>query len=65
MFALLAQVTEFIRPDIDYHAFAPEFVLVGTLALLSPAAWGDAWMAVGFGGLHLAFGLLIARRHGG
>ncbi|MDE0803108.1 MAG: NADH-quinone oxidoreductase subunit N [Acidimicrobiales bacterium] len=34
MFALLAQVTEFIRPDIDYHAFAPEFVLVGTLVVV-------------------------------
>jgi hypothetical protein len=41
------------------------FLLVGTLALLSPAAWGTAWMAVGFGGLHLIFGLLIARQHGG
>jgi len=41
------------------------FLLVGTLALLSPAAWATAWMAVGFGGLHLIFGLLIARQHGG
>ncbi|MDX1531190.1 MAG: hypothetical protein R3362_06655 [Rhodothermales bacterium] len=41
------------------------FLLVGTLALLSPATWATAWMAVGFGGLHLTFGLLIARRHGG
>ena len=41
------------------------FLLVGALALLSPASWAAAWMAAGFGGLHLVFGLLIARRHGG
>ena len=41
------------------------FLVVGTLALLSPATWATAWMAVGFGGLHLIFGLLIARQHGG
>lgn len=38
---------------------------VGAAALLSPAAWGDAFMAVGFGGLHGVFGTLIARRYGG
>ena len=41
------------------------FMLLGALALLAPAAWGDAFMAAGFGGLHVAFGLLIARKHGG
>jgi hypothetical protein len=41
------------------------FMAVGLAALATPAAWGDAWLAGGFGGLHVAFGLLIARRHGG
>jgi hypothetical protein len=41
------------------------FMLVGSVALLGPAAWGNWWMAAGFGGLHLAFGAIIARRHGG
>ncbi|HEX5724506.1 MAG TPA: hypothetical protein VFX98_03520 [Longimicrobiaceae bacterium] len=41
------------------------FMLVGVAALLSPAAWGDAFMAAGFGGLHVVFGIVIARRHGG
>ena len=41
------------------------FLLLGALALLAPSAWGDAFMAAGFGGLHVAFGLLIARKHGG
>lgn len=41
------------------------FMLLGTVALFSPLAWADAFMAAGFGGLHVAFGTLIARRHGG
>ncbi|MGI9108006.1 MAG: hypothetical protein ACR2G4_17390 [Pyrinomonadaceae bacterium] len=41
------------------------FMLFGTIALFSPAAWGNLFLAAGFGGLHLAFGLIIARRHGG
>ena len=41
------------------------FMLVGSVALLGPAAWGNWSMATGFGGLHLVFGATIARRHGG
>lgn len=41
------------------------FLLAGALALLAPAAWADASLAAAFGGLHVVFGLLIARRHGG
>jgi hypothetical protein len=41
------------------------FLVVGTVALFTPAAWGDAWMATGFGGLHIVFGSVIARRYGG
>ncbi|HKQ60921.1 MAG TPA: hypothetical protein VJS92_06500 [Candidatus Polarisedimenticolaceae bacterium] len=40
------------------------FMAVGTLALLLPA-WSTALMAAGFGGLHIVFGTLIARRYGG
>jgi predicted phage tail protein len=41
------------------------FMVVGLAALLSPAAWGDAYMAAGFGALQIVFGVAIARRHGG
>lgn len=41
------------------------FMLLGTLALFAPAAWGNYLMAAGFGGLHIIFGIIIARRHGG
>ena len=46
-------------------AMGGSFLLVGALALFAPAAWGAILMAVGFGGLHLAFGAAIARSHGG
>jgi hypothetical protein len=49
-----------IVPTLGYSLLA-----VGAFALFSPAAWGDAYLAFGFGALQIAFGLIIARRHGG
>lgn len=40
------------------------FVAAGIAALCTPPAWGDAWMAAGFGGLNIAFGIWAARQHG-
>ncbi len=41
------------------------FMMFGAGALLSPASWANGWMAAAFGGLHVVFGTVIARRHGG
>lgn len=41
------------------------FMLLGGLTVLGPSAWGNWFLAVGFGGLHIIFGWIIARRHGG
>jgi hypothetical protein len=41
------------------------FMLAGVAAMFCPAAWGNAVMAAGFGGLHILFGTIIARRFGG
>ena len=41
------------------------FMLAGVAALFCPAGWGNAVMAAGFGGLHILFGTIIARRYGG
>lgn len=41
------------------------FMALGALALFTPISWGNSLMAAGFGGLHIVFGTIIARRHGG
>lgn len=41
------------------------FMFTGILALFCPASWGNLIMASGFGGLHIVFGAIIARRYGG
>jgi hypothetical protein len=41
------------------------FMLLGALSLLAPALWGNVFLMLGFGAIHMVFGVLIARRHGG
>jgi hypothetical protein len=41
------------------------FMALGAAALLSPPGYANLFMATGFGGLHIVFGVVIARRYGG
>jgi len=41
------------------------FMALGVVAFAAPAEWGHWMMAAGFGGVHIGFGLRIARRYGG
>jgi hypothetical protein len=41
------------------------FMGLGALALFSPPAFANWFMAAGFGGLHLLFGAIIERKYGG
>ena len=41
------------------------FGVIGAVALLGPTSWGNVCLAAGFGGVHLVFGAIIARRYGG
>ena len=41
------------------------FMALGAVALAAPAGWANYLMAAGFGGLHMVFGWVIARKYGG
>ncbi len=51
-----------VRPVLAMGAL---FMILGAASLASPSAWGTAYLAAGFGGLQILFGILIWRRHGG
>jgi hypothetical protein len=41
------------------------FLALGITSVFAPLSWGNWYMAVGFGGLHILFGSIIARKYGG
>jgi uncharacterized membrane protein HdeD (DUF308 family) len=41
------------------------FIACGIAAALTPAAWNDLWLGIGFGVVQIVSGFIIARKHGG
>jgi hypothetical protein len=41
------------------------FMALGLVALVAPQSWSNGLLTLGFGGLHMVFGAIIARRYGG
>jgi hypothetical protein len=41
------------------------FMVLGAVALFSPSTWSNLLLALGFGGFHIVFGAVIARKYGG
>ena len=41
------------------------FMTLGLAAIATPPEWGNLWLAIGFGGMHVGFGIYIARNNGG
>ncbi len=41
------------------------FMVLGVVAFAAPQSWSNGLLALGFGGLHILFGAIIARRYGG
>jgi hypothetical protein len=60
----------YVPPLVAGMVLTPVFAALGLTARLpaafaAPISWGHWFMAAGFGGLHIGFGLIIARKHGG
>jgi hypothetical protein len=41
------------------------FMVLGAVALFVSPLWANWLLAAGFGGLHVIFGIIIARKYGG
>src|ERR1700730_18436966 len=43
----------------------PAFMFRGAVGVVFPLSWSNWLLIAGFGGLHVAFGVIVGRRHGG
>jgi hypothetical protein len=41
------------------------FMALGVGAMVTPPSWGNVWLGLGFGAVHMVFGIYVARKHGG
>ena len=41
------------------------FAILGLVALAAPESWANGLLALGFGGFHILFGVIIGRHYGG
>jgi uncharacterized membrane protein HdeD (DUF308 family) len=46
-------------------AFGAALMTLGVVALVAPPRWGTLCLGIGFGVLHIVFGVIVARKHGG
>ncbi|MEM7613119.1 MAG: hypothetical protein AAF270_15655 [Pseudomonadota bacterium] len=46
-------------------AMGLSYMLLGTMTLFAPSEWSNILLGIGFGGLHIFFGVLLARRRYG
>ena len=56
---------KFSYASVETQVLGLVFMGFGAASFAAPPAYGDVFMAAGFGGLHIVFGLIIARHHGG
>jgi hypothetical protein len=61
----VGMVITFAFMERGLASLLPAFIVAGAVALFAPSGWSTWLMIAGFGFLHIVFGFVIARRHGG
>ena len=61
--AALAAAGAFSVPVVP--TMGASYLALGVICAIAPRSWSEGFLLAGFGGLHIFFGALIARRYGG